>query len=176
MQHEQDSEDPTGIVDHTPRGNSDVHRARERKAHAALQLSLSGATWDEIAEHLGFPDARRARVAAELALEDGLFTDSSQERMRALASKRLERLIRAVWGKAINTESPEQLAAAREARAIIMDHAKMNGFIAPQQVTITNPSATELESWVAKAIAAKTPELEEADIFEVEVIEDEETG
>lgn len=175
MQHEQDSEDPTGIRDLTPKGNSDVARARERKANAALQLSLSGASWDEIAEHCGFPDARRARVAVELALENGLFTDTSQEKMRAMASKRLDRLLRAVWGKAINTESPEQLAAAREARAIVADHAKLNGYMAPQQVIVT-PAATELEAWVSKVIASQIPELEEGDIFDVEYTEDEGTG
>src|SRR4051794_33818119 len=51
----QDSSDPTGVakVDATLDQRS-LRRARARKANAAIQMKLAGATWDEVARALGY--------------------------------------------------------------------------------------------------------------------------
>lgn len=163
----QDSTHPTGVTDESPRGNAEVARARDRKANAAIQLSIAGASWDEIATVVGYPTARQAKVAVERALEKELHTESSQKFLRALYGKRLDRLLRAVWGKAIDTEHPDQFVAVAEARRIIDRQARLTGADAPTEYVVTTPAQAELERWVSEVLKHKAPELEEADIFDV---------
>jgi hypothetical protein len=171
----QDSEDPTGVHGQTSgstgaNGNS-VSRARQRKANAAVQLALSGATWDEIAVALGYPTARTARVATEKALEKLLQNQDDREKMRKVASLRLDRLLRSVWGKAINPEHPDHLIAVTKAREIIDRHAKLFGLDAPTEVVVHTPTQQELEHWVSQVVLAINPSVEEYDILEGEVID-----
>lgn len=171
----QDPTHPTGVRDDAKAGDSgEVIRARDRKANAAIQLRIAGASWGEIAESLGFPTARAALVATERALEKELKTEESQAQMRSIAGKRLERLLRGVWTKAINPEHPEHLIAVDKARQLVDRHAKLYGLDAPTQFVVNNPAQDELEKWVATVIEGKRPALEEADIFDAEVIEDSE--
>jgi hypothetical protein len=129
----QDPTHPTGVADDSPRGSSAAVRARERKANSALQLKIAGASWEEIAEILGYPSGQHAQTATEGALERDLKSDESRKHLRGLNAKRLEKLLRSVWPKATDPQHPEHLAAI-----------------------------------------ASAPELEEADIFDAEVIEDSE--
>ncbi len=170
--HAQDSSEPEGIKDMTPRGDSKVARAKDRKANAALQLRIAGASWDEIAEVVGYPTGRLALVATERALEKELKTEESQVHMRSLAGKRLERLLRGVWTKAINDSHPEHLAAVDRARQLIDRHAKLYGLDAPQEFVVNSPSQAELERWVGTVIQAATPPLQEADIFDADVLDE----
>lgn len=170
--HRQDPTDPTGVSDDSPKGGSNVARARDRKANAALQLRIAGASWDEIAQSLGFPTPRAALVATEKALEKELHTEENQGQMRSLAGKRLERLLRGVWTKAIDPAHPEHLFAVDKARLIIDRHAKLYGLDAPTEFVVTNPAQQEIEKWVATVIGQAQPTLREADIFDAEVIED----
>jgi hypothetical protein len=170
--HRQDPNDPTGVSDDSPKGGSNVARARERKANAAIQLRIAGASWDEIAQALGFPTPRAALVATEKALEKELHTEENQKSMRSLAGKRLERMLRGVWTKAIDPAHPEHLAAVDRARLIIDRHAKLYGLDAPTEVVVSNPAQAELEKWVATVIGQTRPALEEGDIFDAEVLED----
>lgn len=166
--YQQDPTEPTGIKDLTPKGNSEVSRAVNRKANAALELAMAGYSWDDIAGSLGYPNASTAQAAVERALERGLFTEDSQKALRNLASKRLERLNRAVWSHAINPDDPDLYAAQSQARANIDRWIKLHGLDAPQQHVVTSPSASELERWVATVLAQRDPALEEPDIFELD--------
>lgn len=169
----QDSSDPTGVRDDSASGNSEVARARERKANAALQLVMDdGASWIEVAEVLGYPTARAAKVAVEQALERNLQT-SDREHMRRYVAVKLDRLLRAVWGKAIDDENPEQLAAVTVARGLMQDGVKLWGLAAPSEVVISSPSEREIEAWVASVNQKSMPELEEADIFSGDVVDGE---
>src|SRR5262245_42919969 len=165
---QQDSTDPTGVSAPTKHwkdpGNSAGH-ARTRKANAALQMRYAGATWAEIAMGLGYPTPRAALVATEKALERELANADDREKMRKLAGARLERLIRAVWPKAIDPDSPDQMVAVSKAREVIADHRKLFGLDAPTEVIVHNPSQAELEAWVAKVVAFHTPEVVEYDII-----------
>lgn len=167
----QDSTHPTGVSDTSPRGGSEVARARDRKANAAIQLRIAGASWDEIAQSLGFPTPRAALVATERALEKELKSEESQTAMRSMAGKRLERLLRGVWTKAIDPQHPEHLVAVDKARQLIDRHAKLYGLDAPTEFVVNNPAQAELEKWVATVISESRPALEEADIFDAEVLE-----
>lgn len=171
---EQDPTDPTGVRDETPRGNSEVARARDRKANAAIQMRIAGATWEEVAEVVGFPSGRHALVATEKALEKELHTEESQKAMRSMAGKRLERLLRGVWTKAIDPSHPEHLVAIDRARQLIDRHAKLYGLDAPTEYVVSSPSAAQLETWVASVVQQQRPALAEADIFDIDVVEDEE--
>jgi hypothetical protein len=173
MAQQQNSEDPTGVSSeqeaegHTP---TNVVRARERKANAAIQLKLAGATWEEVAQSLGYPTARTAIVATEKALEKQLADAGTRDQMRALAGARLERLIRAVWHKAIDPESPEQLQAVTKAKELVDRHAKLFGLDAPTEVVVHSPTTTELEAWVARIVSHQTAPVEEFDIIAGSVI------
>lgn len=92
--------------------------------------------------------------------------------MRQMAGARLERLLRGVWGKAIDPDNPEHLYAATKAREIIDRHAKLFGLDAPTEIVVHSPTLQELESWVAKVVASTAEEVEEYDILEGEWSED----
>jgi hypothetical protein len=163
----QDSSHPTGVT-----GNrTTALRARERKTNAALQMKLAGATWEEIADVIGYPTPRQALVAVERALERELKTEPSQAKMRALAGARLERLLRSCWSKAIDPAHPEHLVALAKAREIVDRHAKLYGLDAPTEVVVHNPTVHELEAWVATVVSETHPALPEYDIFEGEVVD-----
>lgn len=170
---EQDSTDPTGVSADQP--GPSVERARQRKANAALELKLANATWGEIAETLGYPTPRAAKVAVERALEANLQSED-RELLRGLASARLERLVRAVWHKAINPENPEQMVAITKVREVISDHRKLLGLDAPTEVIIHQPTRTELEEWVAKVVNRATPPVIEGDIIDVTWDDEEQQG
>lgn len=171
--HTQDPNDPSGVSDDSPKGGSGVARARNRKANAAIQLRIAGASWAEVAEALGYPTPRAALVATERALENELRTEENKANMRSMAGKRLERMLRGVWSKAIDPDNPEHLLAVDKARLIIDRHAKLYGLDAPTEVVVTNPAQQELEQWVSEVIKSKAPQLDEADIFDAEWTEDE---
>lgn len=168
---EQDASHPTGVVDHTPRGNSVAINARNRKARAALALRRDHHTWDEIAEELGYPTGRLAMVATERALVTELQTVEGHEFLRHMAADRYDKLMRSIWKKATNPEDPEHLQALDRARGLMRDHQELLGYAAPKQAN-TNPATERIEQWVAGVIKAAAPALEEAPIFEADVLSD----
>jgi hypothetical protein len=183
----QDSNDPEGVSgDPRPprvspagkiegKNSAELLQARNRKADAALSMAIAGANWSEIAQALGYPTPRMARVATEKALERDLHSESSQVAMRELAGAKLDRLLRSVWKRAINEEDPDQVSYVREARSLVADWRKLFGTDAPSEVVVTSPSMVELEKWVAGMVASQVPQLEEGDIFDVvegEVVSD----
>jgi hypothetical protein len=167
----QDSSDPTGVRPDHGRGGSTLARARTRKANAAVALRLSGATWGEIAEALGYPTARQALVATEKALERQL-RDTDREAMRRVAGARLERLLLSIWPKAIDGAHPEHLIAASKAREIVDRHAKLFGLDAPTEIVVHSPTQSELEAWVTRVAQLRAPHVEEYDILDGEVVDE----
>lgn len=169
---EQDSSDPTGVKGDS-RADSALVRARHRKQNAALQMRLARVEWSEIAEVIGYPTARQAKVAVEQALERELNADEdSKEKMRNLAGQQYNRMIRAVWAKAMDPNNPEQLAAQRELRATVQAHTKLYGLDAPTEVTLHTPTREEIEAWVENTASTRTLTLEEDNIFDAEWEED----
>lgn len=166
MAHSQDPADPTGISVLEGTDGTSAIRPRERKANVALEMRLAGYQWDEVADVVGYPDARAAQVAFETALEKQLQSDPQmRSKMREYTGRRLERLLRAVWSKAIDPENPEQMVAHQRALSVIDRHAKLFGLDAPTEVVVHTPTADELQNWVADVIIAKKDLAPEADIF-----------
>jgi hypothetical protein len=173
MTLQQDSTHPTGVSADENSERKAVVRARERKANAALQLRIAGADWEMIAEAIGYPTARHALIALESALEKEMREEGqSKEAMRAMSGKRLDRLLRSVWPKAINPEHPEHLIAMTKAREIVITHNKLFGLDAPTEMVVHSPDANELERWVATVVNTGRPQLEEADIFDIEEVDE----
>lgn len=136
----------------------------QTRANAALQLRLAGASWDDVAEVHGYADGRKAQAAVEKMLASSA-TDDDRLRGRDLARARYERLLRAIWGKAINPDSPEQLPAARAAREFVDRIVALDGLAMPQQVVVHNPSSAEIQAWIAEVAGRKF------DVVEAEVID-----
>jgi hypothetical protein len=172
MMH-QDSSDPEGVAGKAHGTQNSVARARQRKAQAAIGMRLAGATWNEIAQALGYPTPRQALVATERALAKEI-NDDDRARLRRLAGARLDRLLRSAWPKAINPDHPDHLIAMSKCREVINDERKLFGLDAPTEVVVHNPSQAELDAWVAQVLTVTGPQVEEFDIFEGEVVEDEE--
>lgn len=171
MATQQDSSHPEGVSTDIAKGR-EARIARNRKADAALSLKTSGATWTEIAIALGYPTPRQAMLAVEKALVRQLQDDDDKAKMRAISGARLDRLLRAIWNKAINPDNPEQMTAVSRAREIISDHAKLYGLAAPTEVVVSTPTQVELEEWVLRMTAAMVPDSDEGDIWDAEVVMD----
>lgn len=168
-------------VDHTAAGE-----VPEQRARAALALKISGAPYSAIAEHLGFANARIARVVVERYLSE-MVTDADLKPQRALASERLERLLRAVWPRAISettewtdpdgkrhvTPNAEQLQYVRTALMIIDRSARLHGIDAPQKLEVTRPSDEEVTQWAFRMAeeAGMMGVREAEDIMEAELVE-----
>jgi hypothetical protein len=167
----QDSTDATGVALVSGRPGKELTRARTRKADAALALKYAGADWPDIARTLGYPTARAAMVAVELALEARL-DDYDRERLRQIVSGRLDTLLRSVWPKATSPTDPEHLLAVAKARDLVDRHIRLWGLDAPTEVVVSSPTQEQLDAWVARVVSTQTPEVEEYDIINAEVTED----
>ena len=138
---------------------------------AAVQLRVSGASFEDVARTLGLSSTRHAirLVTNELAARAEEDADP-RNRLRAELSSALEELRKSVWAKATNPESDEHLVAVRAAVSVIDRQAKLHGLDAPSEVVIHTPTQTELDQWVATMVEQTMPQLEEGDIIEGEII------
>jgi hypothetical protein len=169
----QDSSHPTGVAKVNDVSTSkELTRARDRKANAALDMAIHGADWDQIAEVIGYPTARAAKVAVELALEKNL-SSVDKQKMRLLIQARYNKMVQSVAGKATDETHPEHLAALGRYREITADVRRMWGLDAPQEVLVTNPTQREIDDWVGITVSQSIPQVEEDDIVDAEVIDDE---
>jgi hypothetical protein len=153
------------------KASKEIVRARERKANASLDMALHGANWDVIAEVMGYPTARAAKVAVELALERNLSTVDKQK-LRLMVHGRLNVLLSSVAPKATDPEHAEHLAAAGRYREIVADQRRLWGLDAPQEILVTNPTQREIDDWVGVAVSKGVPDVREDDIVDGEVVED----
>lgn len=154
-------------------------RAGERRARAALRMRtgekwiddegkvhLDIYTWSEITDILGFSDEVECRNAVERMLERDLQDDpNSKGRMREMAARRFEQLLRATWQKANNPDHEEHLAAVGRAESLVDKFVKLYGLAAPQEFINHNPAQSEMQQWVAEVMSQKNGNVEEDDIF-----------
>lgn len=108
----------------------DLTTIRKRE-HDAVQLALAGATYQQIADQLGYTNRGNAwrtvqRVLARVDAEDAAA-------LRTVEGGRLDRMQTAVWGQALKGDVKAVNAVLR-----IMDRrARLFGLDAPMQVEIT---------------------------------------
>ena len=158
---------PEGIAEEQlPRANADLRlRDRATRQEAAVALRIAGASYSEIARTLEYASAALARQAVERSLATTVGGES-RDQLRFIEARRLERLLRSLWGKATDEHDEEHLAAVRTAVAIIDRHARLYGLDAPQEMVVYTPAATEIEAWVSRMAAQVRGELPaEADII-----------
>lgn len=134
------------------------------KAQSALGLRLAGVSFEEIAEALKMRSPEVAQAAVERALAAEV-TPEERDKHRQLASLRYERLLRALWGKAVDPKSSEQLPAARACREIIDRMVALHGAAAPQEIIVSNPTNDAIVQWVLRVAPIELPGVEEADPF-----------
>jgi hypothetical protein len=139
-----------------------------RAGRAAVALRLAGASFAEIADTLALPDARTARDMVETELAAG---EQDQTQRDVLRREEAARLIRSVWGKAMDASNPEHLPAARAALAMVDRHARLLGLDQPTEVIVYTPTTSEIDAWVSSMIVAGSTiagDVEEGDVLAVE--------
>jgi len=144
-----------------PRTDVDVHAPQHRRRdqpyprgnRAATGLRLAGASWGEIAEvlDLASPAAAKAAVTADLATTGS--DAEGRDQLRDTEGERLNRLLRGVWRKATDPDSPDHLASVRAALAVIDRRIRLYGLDAPAEVVVHSPTTSEIDAWVGALLA-----------------------
>ena len=174
------------------KANADL-TAKDRKTRqeAAVALRIAGASYSEIMRTLDYVSVTQARQAVERALANSV-GDDDKKQARFLASRRIERLLRSVWGQA-TTETVEginpmtgdkvdvlnenHLAYVRAALSLIDRHIRLNGLDMPTEAIIYNPSNREVEEWIQMMVTQNHSDLpQEYDIIEGVAINDDTIG
>lgn len=145
----------------------------QTKAEAAVTLFVYGASPSDIAKTLKYSSAYRARMAVERALAGAEHTMDDKEKVRKVIDKRLNRLLAAHIGQAVDVNNPNQLAHSARALAIIDRQAKLHGVDAPTQIQV---SASDQH--IEEFISAMLPHTQqdnlaiEADIMDADILEE----
>lgn len=144
------------------------------KAEAAVTLAMMGASPTDIAKTLNYSSAYRASRAVERALASAANDPLAREDQRKLIGKRLDRLLSAVMGSALDPKNPNQLAFHARALAVVDRQAKLYGVDAPLQIQVSASdediaafveSVSPLAALNRKAIEAD-PDAYDEDILE----------
>lgn len=143
------------------------------RALKAIQLEEAGYQPEEIAEALGYESAEAVQIKLTKdykELAKNLPVD--KEQMRQLFRRRMDRLIRALWAKAINPDSPEQMIAVQRIMQILGEEAKLLGIHAPTEIDVNISRSQEELQMIASAIIAAKHDLpeDEDDILEAEEV------
>lgn len=141
------------------------------KSGMAVALRLSGASFTEIAKMAGYSSAYRARQAVERVLAASADSPEERDQMRVLTSRRLNRLLQSVMGKAVDPKDPQHLAYNARALALIDREARLWGVDAPTQVQIS-ANDEQIENYVKNmsALAAASMEADEAEILDADIV------
>lgn len=144
------------------------------RAAAAVAMAIEGAGYDDIAKVMDY----RTPVEAKHAVWDAIAAVEADhgdiERMRALHSRRLDKLLYSVFRQATTPGHPDQLSYGRYVLAIMQAQAHLYGLDAAQQIVVYTPTQREIAQYAAQVqelLHSQRGALE-ADIIDVEVIED----
>lgn len=137
---------------------------------AAVQLRVQGTSYSDIAFTMGLRGPREALTLVTRELAALAADDASEDRdhLRREASAQLDHLLVGVMAKASDPDDAEHLVAVRAAVTIIDRRIRLYGLDAPTEITVHNPTQTELEQWVAQIVTHVMPALQEPDIVDVE--------
>lgn len=100
------------------------------KERQALELRKAGASFDQIAERLGYSDRSGAHRAVSRALQSVL--KEPAEELRALEAERLDRLLLAFWNDALDGD----VKAADRVLRIMDQRAKLQGLNMPTKIDV----------------------------------------
>jgi len=156
----------------TEREKAEVAGARPSEVKAYLALWLAGATYLEIAEQMRC-EVSKVRLMIEKALADTVDDSEDRTLQRQRAGLQLDRYLRSIAAKALDSESPDQPMYLRLALQITDRKIRLQGLDAPTAVMVTTPTDIELREWVAAvAVANGASVVEEGDPFALEEGED----
>lgn len=130
-----------------PTGHNADMADRQRKA---MDLRIAGATLEQIAQQLGYADASGAYRAICRGLVET--QRPAADELRELESRRLDRLLLAVWQQALAGD----LKAVETARRLLDQRARLWGLNMPVKVDATVTQRTETDA----ALQALVDELE----------------
>lgn len=97
-----------------------------------LELRKAGATWQQIADRLGYYDRGAARTAVLALIKEQ--DKEKVEDLRTLEGERLDQLQMAVWRNAVSGDE----RAIEKILAIMSHRAKLYGLFAPQKIAHTD--------------------------------------
>jgi len=156
--------------------------ARHR-AEQAARMNATGATWQEIADHLGYRSRQAAQVAVKRLLDKTPPETVTQARakhdtaLQLLQRNDFTRYLDALERKDDDTA----LRYSKELRGIVTERAKMAGAYAPQRAEVDVNVTTDataiidrMESELLAVLAQRPPQTQlptAAPILEAEVIE-----
>lgn len=149
------------------RYRSGPDRARNaRGSRAATGLRLAGASWDEIAEVMGFATAAQAKSAVMADLASVGSDIEGRSILRDVEGERLNRLLRGVWTKAIDPTNPEHLSAVKTATAVIDRRIRLYGLDAPEEIIVHTPTTAEIDTWITGVIAMQNSTIVEGEVID----------
>ncbi len=153
---------------------------------AAVQWHLSGADWHTIAQRFSFTSPKSAQMAVE-GFEGSMIDSTDVEAARNKSLARYEAMLRGVWpdatapfeldaaGNRTTKRNEAHMPAFDRARGLIGDIVRLKGLAAPAQLQLYMPDGDEIMQVVSTIRQAKLEGIaREADIFDGEVVEDEE--
>jgi len=119
------------------------------KERRVIELRRAGATYDDIAQAVGYADASGARNAYIRAMKRTL-VEAGTEEIRELELDRLDRMQRAIWAKAMKGD----VQAIHTALKILDRRARYLGLDAPmkQEITIENADGAMIDREVARLV------------------------
>lgn len=148
------------------------------RAAAAVTMAVEGAGYDDIARIMDYRTPVEAKNAVWAAIAAVEADHGDIERMRALHSRRLDKLLYSVFRQATTPGHPDQLSYGRYALAIMGAQAHLYGLDAAQQVVVYTPTQREIAAYaeqVQDLLRTQRGALE-ADIIDVEVVEDDDVA
>lgn len=154
------------------RERREVASAKPNEVKAYLALWLAGATYLEIAGQMQVK-VSKVRLMIERALADTVDENEDRSVLRKRASLQLDRYLRSIAAKALDSNSPDQPLYLRLALQITDRQIRLQGLDAPTQVFLSTPTDIEIREWVAAVAAANGGQMvEEGDPFALEENED----
>lgn len=154
------------------RVQAEVAAARPNEVKSYLALWLAGASYPDIAEQMQVPVVK-VRLMIEKALADTVDDTEDRSVQRTKASLQLDRYLRSIAVKALDSTSPDQPLYLRLALQITDRKIRLHGLDAPTTMLVATPSDTEMREWVAAIVAGNGGALvQEGDPFALEETED----
>ncbi|MGN7977476.1 hypothetical protein ACTJJ4_07880 [Microbacterium sp. 22195] len=153
--------DDKQLTTRTPHANA---KAMQRVADA-WAMRVRGATWDEVAEAVGYANGPNALRAVRNFV--GGLPELQTSELRSLWRERMEFL----WPIAVEDAKSGKPGAMRAAVAVAQRAAQLDGLDQPQRVEVS-ADAGELSQMVHALLAAKGAGATEADIFDAEIVGD----
>ena len=111
------------------------------RSNRALELRMAGATWQQVADQMGYKQKSSAQQAVRRAIErETERVADVRESYRTMQLLRIERSIRAIWPQVLQGDL---FAIDRELK-LMERQAKLLGLDAPTTITITDDTKSEL--------------------------------